>query len=76
MTWATLIPIIVNYGLPVAEALFQKWKANAEPTQADFDDLRALANQTAKDRLILALNNAGIALDSPEALALIAKLSN
>jgi hypothetical protein len=72
MNWAILIPIIAQYGLPLAESLFQKWSAGAVPTQADFDQLRALAAQTASDRMKLALARAGIPLDDPKALALLA----
>lgn len=72
MTWATLIPLILQYGLPYAEKLWSLITANNAPTQADFDALRALASQTAQDRMKANLTAAGIPLDSPQALALIA----
>jgi hypothetical protein len=72
MSWATLIPIIVQYGLPVAEAIFKKWNAGTVPTQADFDELRLLAGQTAIDRVKLALATAGIAEDSEQGKTLLA----
>lgn len=71
MNWAILIPIIAQYGLPLAEKLFQKWSANATPTQADFDELRATAKQLAADRMRLNLVAAGVSLDSPRAQELI-----
>jgi hypothetical protein len=75
MNWAVLIPIIAQYGIPLAESLFQKWSSGSLPTQADFDALRALASQTAADRMKAALVRAGIPLDSPQAAALIAQAS-
>jgi hypothetical protein len=71
-TWAALIPIIVQYGLPTAEKLFQKWSSGTPPTQADFDELRGLAKQSAGDVLKARLVAAGIALDSPQATQLLA----
>jgi hypothetical protein len=72
MTWAILAPLIAQYGLAFAELLFQKWASGTAPTQSDFDQLRALGNQTAQDRMKLALTKAGIPLDSPQAIALLA----
>lgn len=71
-TWAIIANLIVTQGIPVAEAIFQKWSAGAEPTQKDFDDIRALASQTAADRLKAGLVAAGIPLDSDQARALLA----
>lgn len=72
MSWSQLIAIIAQYGLPLAESLFKKWSTGSVPTQADFDELRALASQTASDRLKAALVRAGIPLDDPKAIALLA----
>lgn len=71
MTWTVLIPIIAQYGIPLAESLFQKWTSGAAPTQADFDSLKAMASQTAKDQLKARLAAAGIPLDDPKAVALL-----
>lgn len=70
-----LIPIIAQYGVPLAESLFQKWTSGSAPTQADFDQLKTLAQQTAKDRMIAQLNAAGIPLTDPKAVALLAQVS-
>ena len=51
MGWEALIPIIAQYGLPVAEALWKKWSTKTLPTQADWDELNKMANQTAADRM-------------------------
>lgn len=78
MGWEALIPLIVTYGpqgVALAEKLWKLWTSKAPPTQADFDSLRALANQSAADRLKVQLAAAGIALDSPQAVALLAQVS-
>lgn len=75
MPWPVLIQLIAQYGIPLAENLFQKWSSGKAPTQADFDELRALAAQTALDRLKLQLTAKGIALDSDQAKTLIALVS-
>ncbi|MEI6194396.1 MAG: hypothetical protein WCS42_08700 [Verrucomicrobiota bacterium] len=61
--WTLLIPIIAQEGIPVAEALFQKWSSGTPPTQADFDELRALGRQSALDLLKARLVARGILLD-------------
>lgn len=67
MNWVIIANLIVNEGIPLAEAIFKKWQAGAEPTQADFDEIRVLAKQTAVDRAKLKLVAAGIPLDSDKA---------
>ncbi len=70
--WTVFAPLIVELGLDAAEAIFQKWQAGGVPTQADFDDIRAKAQQTAVDRTKARLAANGIALDSPEAARILA----
>lgn len=72
MPWATLIPLILQYGLPLAEHLFQKWNSTEPVTQADIDALKALAAQTPQTQMRDALARAGVALDSPQAKQLLA----
>lgn len=72
MGWATLVPLILNYGLPFAEKLWTLWSAQTVPTQADWDALRALAAQTPLSQMQAALQRAGIPLDDPRAVALLA----
>lgn len=73
--WMTLIPIIAQYGLPLAESLWQKATTGAPPTQADFDALRTMASQKAADLTRTQLAAAGIALDSPQGKAMLALVS-
>ena len=49
MNWAVLIPIITQYGIPVAEYIWQKWSSGAAPTQADWDQLRAMINTSRQE---------------------------
>lgn len=72
MSWSVLLPLLIQYGLPVAEDIFNKVTTSAPVTAADFDALRAAASVTAKDRMKAQLTAAGIALDSPQAVALLA----
>jgi hypothetical protein len=74
--WAALIPIIAQYGLPLAEQLFQKWSSGAAPTQADFDALKAATQVTARQQLIAQLTAANIPLTDPHAVALLALVGN
>lgn len=72
MGWNVLIPIIAQYGIPLVEKLFEKWSSGNAPTAQDFVDLRAAASQTAKDRLVLALQAKGIDPASPQGQQLLA----
>lgn len=72
MSWAALLPIIVQYGLPVAQSLFQKWSAGTPPTQQDFNDLIALASQNATAQAITVLKAQGIDPTSAQGQAILA----
>ena len=75
MAWAALIPIIIQYGLPVAESIFQKFTSGAVPTQADFDQLNQLTIQNAKAQMTKQLTAAGVPLTDPHAVDLLALTS-
>lgn len=72
--WATLIPIIAQYGLPFAESLWNKWTSGANPTAQDWADLTALAQNTARSQMLAALQRANIPVTDPHAVALLAQL--
>ena len=72
MSWAVIIQLIAQYGLPMAELLWKKWTAGGVPTQNDWDELKALGSQSARSQLIGALTRAAVPLDSPQAIALLA----
>lgn len=60
MGWAQLIPIIANYGLPLAELLWTKFASGNPPSAQDWIDLNAAAYQSAKDRMAKILVDAGV----------------
>lgn len=74
MDWTLIAQIVAKEGLPLAEALFTKWKSGNAPTLQDFADLRALGAQTAKTQLMDAAKRAGLAVDDPKVVALLALL--
>lgn len=75
MSWLQVLDLLQRWG-PDAIALIAKlWKLikdGKEPTQEDWDALAALSKQTATSKMTDALTKAGIPLDSPNALALLA----
>lgn len=72
MSWAVLIPIIVQYGLPVAEKLFTLWTTGAAPTTTDWEALKALGLATRKQDMTAALIRNGVDPNSPQGQALLA----
>ena len=75
MDWATIANLILTIGLPAAEKLWSLVTTNTAPTQADWDTLKKLADQKAVDLMKAQLTAAGIALDSPQGVAMIAQAS-
>lgn len=74
MNWLTLLPVILQYGVPFAEQLWQNANTSSAPTQAQWDQLKALSQQTARTQLLAALARAGIDPASPTAVALLAQV--
>jgi len=72
MGWEALVPLIVQYGLPLAEQLWQKWSSGNPPTQADWDSLKALALQTRRTQMSDALVRNGVDPTSDKGKALLA----
>ncbi len=70
--WAALIPVILQYGIPFAEKVWQKWSSGSNPTQADWDELKALGQKTPLSQMKDALSRAGIPETDPRAVALLA----
>jgi hypothetical protein len=71
MTWAAIFQLVLQYGLPVALDLADKWTRNEPVTAEDIAKLRALAEDNARSVLMARLTAAGIALDSPQGQALL-----
>lgn len=72
MTWVALIPVILQYGLPVAEKLWALWSSGGTPTQDDWNALKALGLTTRKQDITNALIRNGIDPTSPQGVALLA----
>lgn len=73
MDWAVIAQLIVQVGLPAVEKIITNWQNKAPVTVEEIQALRALASQnTARARMIISLQAAGIPLDSPQAKALLA----
>lgn len=78
MGWSAILALILQNapaGIALVEDLFKKWSSGTAPIQADFDALRAMANQSAYDRMKAQLLAAGIALTDPTAIALLKLVS-
>lgn len=72
MGWEVLIPLIIKYGLPLAESIFQKWSAGTPPTQKDFDDLKALASLDATAQAKSVIASLGLSETDAKAQAILA----
>ncbi len=76
MGWEALIPIIAQYGIPVAERLVQRWESGAPVTSDELAKLRMMASESGADRMKAQLTAAGIPLDDPLAVALLKLAGN
>ena len=75
MTWTALIPLVIDYGIPFAEKMWQLWSTATAPTQADWDALKALAAQNGRTQMLAALSRAGIDPNSDQGKAFLALVS-
>lgn len=76
MTWAAIIPLIVQYGIPYVDKLITLWlnNPNGAPTADEWASLKALAQQNAKTQMLAALARAGIDPGSPQGQALLSEV--
>ena len=72
MSMAALLPIILTYGLPVAEKLWALITSNVAVTQNDWDNLKAFGATTRKQDMIASLLRNGIDPTSAQGQALLA----
>lgn len=66
MSWSILAQLIISVGLPAAEAIWKKAAAGTDPTQADWDEIKAMAAQKAVDRALIQLKAKGIDPESEQ----------
>ena len=72
MTWAMMIPLIIQGGVALAERLSQLVDKNEAPTSAEWAELRALEAQNARFQMGLTLAKAGIDITSEKGKAFMA----
>ncbi len=71
LTWDTVALLLIQYGIPTADAIVRKW-LNGEPvTEAQWNEIRAIAGQTAKDVTKRKLVEAGIDPESEQGKLII-----
>jgi len=63
--------LILQYGLPLALKLADKWGSNDPVTPEEKAELRAMAANTPQSVMVARLTAAGISPDSPEGKALL-----
>ncbi len=74
MGWDQIALLIINYGLPFAEKLIEKWTTKSPVTMDEWNALKALAQNTALSQMKAALARAGIPETDPKAQALLAQV--
>jgi hypothetical protein len=67
-----VLQVLLKYGIPVAEQVWKMFSGTGQPTQADWDTLRALGEKTGKQQLKDALLRNGIDPESDQGKALLA----
>jgi len=74
MSIAAIIALIQEFGptgIAIGEQLYKMFSGGAAPTQADWDQLKALANVSARQKMLDALARAGIDPNSDQGKALL-----
>lgn len=75
MSWDNLLGLLIKFGpqgFELAKSIINKWSNSNPVTIADIEELRALGQNTARSQMLDALNRAGVPVDSPQAVALLA----
>lgn len=75
MDLTTAANLIISVGIPAAQKIIEMFSKASLPMQAEWDALKALASTKAKDLMAAQLTAAGIALDSPQGVAMLALAS-
>jgi predicted GTPase len=72
MNAATIAQLLVLYAIPLVDKLMSKWQSGGVVTAEEWAEIRAVAKQSAADRMKAQLVLAGIPLDSDRAKELLA----
>ncbi len=78
MSAAAIIQLLVTFGpsaIQLIDTLITKVQTKGDVSAAEWAALSSDLRRTAKDRMAAQLQAAGIALDSPQAIALLAAAS-
>lgn len=65
-----LIPIIAQYGIPIAQRIWEMAQSGREMTQADWDELNRLTALTPARHLELVAQTAGVPMTDPRIQAI------
>lgn len=60
LTWDIVALLLVKYGIPTADAVVRKWLSGEPVTEAQWQEVRAVASQSARDVMLKKLTEAGI----------------
>lgn len=71
MTWAILVPLIIQYGLPFTIKMFELWSKGNPPTLEELNALQELAKLKAVDLMKAILYKTGIDPESDQGKALL-----
>lgn len=72
MGWDVIAGLILTQGVPLVTKLIENWSNKTPVTMEEWDKVKAIAQTTARQRMEARLAAAGIPLDDPKALALLA----
>lgn len=75
MTWAIFAQLLIQFGtrgFDLATKLVEKWNSPEPLTIDDIAAARKLGERNPRDAVVEALIRAGVALDSPQAVAMLA----
>ena len=68
----TLIPIILQYGVPAVQQLIAMFTRSTPPTDADWQALALLTQTTARQQMLQVFAEQGISPNSAQGAALLA----
>ena len=74
MGWDVIAGLIISQGIPFVDKMITLWTNKSAVTQAEWDTLKALAQNNAKTQMLAALARAGIDPASPQGVALLTQV--
>lgn len=75
MPWTTVIPLLLQYGLPTVKYIVDAVSKGNNVTSSDIDALIALEKRSAKDEMLAVLQQQGIDPASDQGKAFLALAS-